>query len=68
MAITTHRETVNSFQFPDADTEDLRSFFERICNYRKPAGFGKDDGLNLTKRDKEIAKQFLSGFVLKEEE
>ena len=68
MAIRAFIQKLCGFNFPEEDIEDVKSLFEKLHNYRKPVGLGKDDGLNLTRRDREIIKQFHSGFDKAEED
>jgi hypothetical protein len=48
------------FDFDDAPA--LNALFTKLYEYKKPAGFGKNDGLCLTKQEKDWIKHLYDCF------
>lgn len=61
MGIRTIYEVVYGFSWPEKENNDVKALITKLYKYKNAAGF-KNDGLNLTKRDREIIKQMYDSF------
>ncbi len=67
MAVIAEFEKWGVIKWPECDTPDMKALFSKLFKYKKKAGF-RTDGLDLTKRDREIIKQIYNCFDWAKEE
>jgi len=61
MSVSVGTETWFVLRWPEKESGDVKSLFEKFFKYKNRAGF-QNDGLSLTKRDREIIKQIYESF------
>jgi len=67
MSVSVATETWFILRWPEKESGDVRSLVEKLFKYKNKAGF-QNDGLNLTRRDRDIIKQIHESFDTPEEE